>query len=84
MNRRKFLRGAFTVIAIISVAPTSVLAASSPPCSIATVSHGGVTYSQLAELIKMTLDSMPKRMFEVAWDTPRWEITDIYKRSKSC
>lgn len=79
MNRRKFLKCAFAVAAAVIVTPTSILTTGSPLCSVATVSHCGVTFEQLQELIAVTLRDLPKGLFERAFDQPTWQLTDIYR-----
>ena len=75
MNRRSFLKRAFAIAAVTVIAPTTIL----PIAPIANAVSGGVSNSQLQELIAATLKDMPKGLFERAFDQPTWQLTDIYR-----
>lgn len=95
MNRRSFLRRAFSVAAVSVIAPTAILHTASA-VEIAKVtrigrsitytviddpamSRGGVTQEQLGELIKATLKDLPQGMMKSLWTTPSYSILDIYR-----
>lgn len=42
----------------------------------------GVNNDQLADLLKTTLEDLPKGQFEVMWDSQNYEFTQIYEKNR--
>ncbi len=72
MNRRNFLKS-FAAIAVASTLPATFISIINP------VKSKGITNAQLLELIKITLQDLPTKCFEVGWAQTDYNILRFYQ-----